>query len=91
MIAAPLYFPVVRVLGFDPLWFGIVLLITIELGVKTPPFGLLLFVMKGVTPPDTTMSDIYQAAFPYIVLELMAIGLLIAVPQLVLWLPRLMS
>jgi len=91
MIAAPLYFPIVRVLGLDPLWFGIVILITIELGVKTPPFGILLFVMKGVTPPDTTMSDIYQAAFPYIILELMAIGLLMAVPQIVLWLPRLMS
>jgi len=90
MISAPLYLPVVRALGFDPLWFGMILLITIELGVKTPPFGILLFVVKGVAPPDTTMEEIYRAAFPFIILEMMAISLLILFPQIVLFLPKLM-
>jgi tripartite ATP-independent transporter DctM subunit len=91
MLAAPLYIPVVKALGLDPLWFGIVLLITIELGVKTPPFGLLLFVMKGVTPPDTTMADIYRAAVPFIFIELITIGTFILFPSLVTWLPAIME
>jgi len=91
MLAAPLYLPVVKTLGFEPLWFGIVLLITIELGVKTPPFGLLLFVLKGVTPPDTTMNDIYRAAVPFIIMELITISTLILFPFLVTWLPAAME
>ena len=83
--------PLARALGFEPLWFGIISLITIEMGVKTPPFGLLLFVMKGVAPPDTTMKEIMQASTPFIIMDLVCIGLLIVFPIITQWLPRLMG
>jgi TRAP-type mannitol/chloroaromatic compound transport system permease large subunit len=91
MISIPIFMPLARTLGFEPLWYGIIALITIEMGVKTPPFGLLLFVMKGVAPPDTTMREIIMAAIPFILMDLACIGLLIAFPIIAQWLPRLMG
>jgi len=91
MISIPIFMPMARTLGFEPLWFGIVALITIEMGVKTPPFGLLLFVMKGISPPGTTMKEIIQAATPFIIMDLTCIGLLIVFPIITQWLPRLMG
>jgi TRAP-type C4-dicarboxylate transport system permease large subunit len=91
MISIPIFMPLARTLGFEPLWFGIIALITIEMGVKTPPFGLLLFVMKGVAPSDTTMKEIIQAATPFIIMDLICIGLLIVFPIITQWLPRLMG
>jgi tripartite ATP-independent transporter DctM subunit len=91
MISIPIFMPLARTLGFEPLWFGIIALITIEMGVKTPPFGLLLFVMKGVAPPDTTMKEIVQASIPFMTMDLICIGLLICFPIIVQWLPRLMG
>ncbi|MBO6955707.1 MAG: TRAP transporter large permease subunit, partial [Rhizobiales bacterium] len=64
-------------------------LLALEISFTTPPFGLLLFVMKGVAPPDTTMRDIYTAAIPFIACSLLLVGLLIAFPSLALWLPSL--
>ena len=81
MISIPIFMPLARTLGFEPLWFGIIALITIEMGVKTPPFGLLLFVMKGISPPDTTMKEIIQAAIPFIIMDLICVGLLIMFPN----------
>jgi TRAP-type C4-dicarboxylate transport system permease large subunit len=91
MISIPIFMPLARALGFEPLWFGIIALITIEMGVKTPPVGLLLFVMKGVAPPDTTMKEIIQAATPFIIMDLICIGLLIVFPIITQWLPKLMG
>lgn len=91
MISVPVFMPMANALGFEPLWFGIIALITIEIGVITPPFGLLLFVTKGVSPPDTTMRDIIHACIPFLVLGLACIGLLVAFPQITLWLPSLMQ
>jgi TRAP-type mannitol/chloroaromatic compound transport system permease large subunit len=91
MISIPIFMPLARTLGFEPLWFGIIALITIEMGVKTPPFGLLLFVMKGVAPSDTTMKEIIQAANPFIIMDLICIGLLIVFPIITQWLPKLMG
>ena len=62
MLTLPFMMPVVRALGFDPLWFGVLVLITLEIATLTPPFGLVLFVMKGAAPPDVSMIDIYRAA-----------------------------
>jgi TRAP-type C4-dicarboxylate transport system permease large subunit len=91
MISIPIFMPLARALGFEPLWFGIIALITIEMGVKTPPFGLLLFVMKGVAPPDTTMKEIILASTPFMIMDLICIGLLIVFPIITQWLPRLMG
>jgi TRAP-type mannitol/chloroaromatic compound transport system permease large subunit len=78
-------------LGFDAVWFGTIALINLEMGLITPPFGLSLFVMKGVAPPDTTMGDIFRAALPFVFLQFIALGLIMAFPSIALWLPRLMQ
>ncbi|MCF8063090.1 MAG: TRAP transporter large permease subunit [Deltaproteobacteria bacterium] len=90
MISVPIFMPVVHALGFDPIWFGILMLLNLEIAFTTPPFGLLLFVMKGVAPEDTTMGDIYRAALPFIVCDLIAMALIMAYPAITLWLPGLM-
>jgi len=90
MMVIPLYMPIVHVLGFDPLWFGLLLLIAAETSLVTPPFGLSLFVMKGVAPPDTTTGDLYRSIWPFIVINLVVLGLCIAFPVLGLWIPSTM-
>jgi tripartite ATP-independent transporter DctM subunit len=90
MISVPIFMPVVHALGFDPIWFGILMLLNLEIAFTTPPFGLLLFVMKGVAPDDTTMGDIYRAALPFIICDLIAMALIMAFPSITLWLPGLM-
>jgi tripartite ATP-independent transporter DctM subunit len=87
LLTVPIFFPLAINLGFDPIWFGLVMLLALEIGFTTPPFGLLLFVMKGVAPPETTMRDIYVSAFPFIFCSLLLLVLLILMPGLALWLP----
>ncbi|MEM7529407.1 MAG: TRAP transporter large permease [Pseudomonadota bacterium] len=89
LLTVPIFFPLALSLGFDPIWFGIVMLLALEISFTTPPFGLLLFVMKGVAPPETTMRDIYTAALPFIACSLLLVLLLVAVPSLATWLPNL--
>ncbi|MBF9058482.1 TRAP transporter large permease subunit [Rhodobacterales bacterium HKCCSP123] len=87
LLTVPIFFPLATQLGFDPIWFGLIMLLALEISFTTPPFGLLLFVMKGVAPPDTTMRDIYRAAFPFILCSLLLVALLIVFPALATWLP----
>jgi tripartite ATP-independent transporter DctM subunit len=87
LLTAPIFFPLAKTLGFDLTWFGIIMLLALEIGYTTPPFGLLLFVMKGVAPAGTTMRDIYLAGMPFIACVLLLIGLIIAFPPLATWLP----
>lgn len=87
LLTAPIFFPLANTLGFDLTWFGLIMLLTLEIGFTTPPFGLLLFVMKGVSPPGTTMKDIYLAATPFILCVFTLIGLIILFPPLATWLP----
>lgn len=90
LITLPVYMPVIRALGFDDVWFGILMLINIEIALTTPPFGMICFVMKGVAPRDTTMSDVYMAALPFIICDVIAIALLILFPGIVTFLPNIM-
>jgi len=90
MVALPLYMPVVLTLGFDPVWFGVIFLIMMTSGNLTPPFGLTLFLMKGIAPPDTTIAQIVRAAFPYFVIYLAVILSVIFLPQLALWMPSVL-
>ena len=66
MIAVPIFMPISNALGFDPVWMGLLMLISISLGLLTPPFGLLLFIMRGNAPEGTTMADVYLSILPYI-------------------------
>jgi TRAP-type C4-dicarboxylate transport system permease large subunit len=90
MITAPLFMPVAQQYGFDPVWFGVLMLMLLEIGLATPPFGLLLFVAKGASP-GTPMSAIIASVAPFIAMALLVVVVLIAVPQLTLVLPRLMA
>jgi tripartite ATP-independent transporter DctM subunit len=87
LLTAPIFFPLAKMLGFDLTWFGLIMLLALEIGYTTPPFGLLLFVMKGVAPPGTTMRDIYLAGMPFIGCVLLLIALIIVFPPLATWLP----
>jgi tripartite ATP-independent transporter DctM subunit len=87
MLTVPFFFPLAQSLGFDLIWFGIVVLLALEISFSTPPLGLLLFVMKGVAPAGTTMREIYLAAIPYILCSMFLVALLIVFPALATWLP----
>ena len=89
LLTVPIFFPLALQLGFDPVWFGLIMLLALEISFTTPPFGLLLFVMKGVAPSDTTMREIYRAAIPFILCSLALVALLILFPALATWLPGL--
>ena len=90
MITIPIYMPVIEGLGYDPIWFAILMLLNLEMAMSTPPFGILLFVMKGVAPPGTSMLEIVTAAAPFLVCDLIVMITLIAFPALVIFLPALM-
>ena len=88
MITLPIFMPVVNALGFHPVWFGVLYLLNMEIATTSPPFGMSLFVMKGVAPPNTTMGDIYRAALPFICLDLIVMALMITFPEFVLFFIR---
>lgn len=91
MLTVPIFFPLAQALGFDLVWFGIVVLLALEISFSTPPLGLLLFVMKGVAPAGTTMSEIYSAAIPYILCSMLLVAVLIVFPGLATWLPSMLQ
>lgn len=91
MLTLPFFMPLARAAGIDLVWFGIIMLVMLEVSFITPPFGLLLFVMRGLAPLGTTTRAIYRAVLPFFALQLLAIAVIIAVPGLVTWLPRLME
>ena len=90
MVTFPIFMPLVNALNFDPVWFGLMALINIQIGMTTPPFGLCLFVMKGVTPPNTSMMDIYKSILPFILIDLFAMLLILIFPSIALFLPDFM-
>lgn len=90
LITLPIFIPLAKSLGFDPVWFGLILLLSYEIGFTTPPFGLLLFVMLGVAPQGTTLGTVARAALPYILCTVGLVVLIILFPWIALWLPRLM-
>ena len=89
LLTVPIFFPLAQTLQFDLIWFAVIVLLALEISFTTPPFGLLLFVMKGVSTPGTTMRDIYIAAMPYMGCAMLLVGLLILFPGIALWLPGL--
>jgi tripartite ATP-independent transporter DctM subunit len=90
MITAPLFMPVAEALGFDIVWFGVLMLMILEVSLATPPFGMLLFVAKGASPRNS-MGEIIASVLPFIAMVLMVVALLVMFPELTLWLPRLMA
>jgi tripartite ATP-independent transporter DctM subunit len=90
LLTAPIYAPVVTALGFSTVWFGVLLVVNMEMAFLTPPYGINLFYIKGVAQRQLTMADIYRSAFPFVVVQAIGLILLLVWPQLALWLPNLM-
>jgi TRAP-type C4-dicarboxylate transport system permease large subunit len=90
LISVPIFFPLAQHLGIDLVWFGLFVLMTIEMSGTTPPFGLLLYVMLGIAPPGTTLFQVASAAFPFLVCDAILIVILVIFPPLALYLPSLM-
>ncbi|MBA7476917.1 C4-dicarboxylate TRAP transporter large permease protein DctM [subsurface metagenome] len=86
-ICIPIYLPIIIHLGFDPLWFGVLFIINMQMAYLTPPFGYNLFYMKGVVPKEITMADIYRSIIPFVILQATGLALVMIFPQIVLWLP----
>ena len=91
LITLPFFMPLVQQLGIDPIWFGIIFLICMQLGLLTPPFGLLLFTMKSVAPPSVNMAQIYWAAIPYVVFGVLVLALILMFPPVATWLPGILG
>ncbi|MFH1122414.1 MAG: TRAP transporter large permease subunit [Pseudomonadota bacterium] len=90
MITLPIFMPVLAVIGFNPVLFGILFLLNIGVALLSPPFGLLIFVMKGVSPSEISIGTIYRISFPWALMMLGAMGLVAAIPEIALWLPKIL-
>lgn len=89
LITLPVFLPIVDALGFDPIWFGILFVINMEIGYMTPPFGFNLFYLKGIVPPGITMKDIYRSVIPFVAVQIVGMIILMIFPQIVTFLPNL--
>jgi tripartite ATP-independent transporter DctM subunit len=91
LITLPVFMPIVQRLEIDLIWFGVLYLICMQLGLLLPPHGLLLMTMKGVAPPQVTMAHIFQAVVPYIAMSIVLLFIIIAFPAIATWLPNLLG
>ncbi|GHC17227.1 TRAP transporter large permease [Aidingimonas halophila] len=88
VIVAPLYVPLVISLGFDPVWYGVLYTITVQIAYMTPPFGYNLFLMRAMAPPEISLGDIYRSVWPFVAIMIVGLGLVTAFPQIAMWLPE---
>ena len=91
MITLPIFMPIVQALAIDPIWFGVMFLICMQLGLLLPPHGLLLMTMRGVAPPSVTMAHIYKAVVPYVAMSLLLLAAVFWIPEIATWLPKLIG
>ena len=90
LLTIPLFFPVIMALGYDPIWFGVIVVILGETAVVTPPVGIVVYVVKGIAP-DVPMSTIFRGVLPFILVDVMMLAILVVFPQVALFLPTLMK
>ena len=88
LMCAPIFTPIAVSLGFDPIWFGILMILNIEIAVQTPPYGFALFYLKGIAPQGITMLDIYRSVTPFVLIKLLVLIIVMFNPELVTWLPN---
>ena len=91
MLCTPLFIPIVDSLGIDKLWFGALFIVNIQIAYLTPPFGFVLFWIKGVLPKDVSMGDVYKSVGPFVVIQVFALGLIFVFPAIPTWLPHMMK
>jgi len=90
-ILVPLYIPIIESFGFDPVWFGILFCVVLQISYMTPPFAYSIFYLRGVAPPELTLGEMYRGAIPFVIIQVVMVGLLILFPQVSLWLPSLLK
>jgi len=90
MLTVPIFYPVVQALGFDPIWFGVIIVLVTEMGVITPPVGINVYVVHGIAK-DIPLETIFRGVFPYLLALLVCCGILLLFPQLALFLPGLIK
>ena len=88
VIVAPLYVPLVKALGFDLVWYGVLYTITCQIAYMTPPFGYNLFLMKAMAPPNISIFDIYRSVIPFVFVMVLALVMVMVFPEIALWLPE---
>ena len=91
MLAAPIVSPVLQKLGFDPLWWGLIFMVLLQVSYLSPPFGFALFYMRGVAPEEVNIEEIYMSAIPYIGMQFIGLLLIIIFPDIALWLPHILN
>jgi len=91
VIVAPLYVPIVRMLEFDLIWYGVLYTITCQIAYMTPPFGYNLFLMRAMAPPGVSLADIYRSIVPFVAVMVLGLALIMAFPQIALWLPQTLN
>ena len=89
LLTIPIFFPVVMNMGFDPIWFGIVVVMVVELGMITPPVGMNVFIIKGMAP-DVPLASIYKGVLPFVIAQVLLIALIVSFPEIATWLPSTM-
>ncbi len=90
LLTAPIFVPIIEALGFNSVWFGVLFCMNMQISYLSPPFGPAVFYLKGVTPPDITIGDIFHSIWPFMALQVVALAIVILFPQLALWLPGMM-
>jgi TRAP-type C4-dicarboxylate transport system permease large subunit len=90
LLTIPLFFPIVTSLGYDPVWFGVLIVMIVQIGLISPPVGMNMFVLNALLP-NVGLAKIYKGCWPFVLVMTLVLGLLIAFPQLSLWLPSLMK
>ena len=89
LICFPIFLPLAKELGFDSIWFVMIIAINLQASFLTPPFGYALFYLKGVAPSDVSISDVYRGIVPFVILILLGLIICTVFPQTVLWLPSI--
>ena len=88
LLTMPIFVPIVRELGYDPVWFGVLFCLNMQLSYLTPPFGPAAFYLKGVAPPEVSLNDIFSAMWPFLILQASVLALVVLMPEVAMWLPK---
>jgi TRAP-type mannitol/chloroaromatic compound transport system permease large subunit len=87
----PIFVPIIENLGYDKVWFGILFCMNMQISHLSPPFGPAAFYLKSVAPPEISLQDIYAALWPFMLMQLTGLGLVMVFPEIALWLPRMLA
>ena len=90
-ILVPILTPIIKSLGIDPLYFGMLFCVTLQISNMTPPFAYSIFYLKGIAPPEVTIGDMYKGAMPFVLVQVLAVVIITVFPSLIVWLPSLIK